>query len=97
LRESSGNLAKFAAILLASSFVSNFAADRRYVENGEGGFTSDLSTSVFSSFSTSFLAFLITFFASFLTSFFLCFDFFPFLAIASSRAAANDFNNNFQR
>jgi hypothetical protein len=58
-----------------------------YEEKGEGGFTSDLSTSVFSSFFTSFFAFLITFFASFLTSFFLCFDFFPFPAIASSRAA----------
>jgi hypothetical protein len=57
-----------------------------YEENGEGGFTSDLSTSVFDFFS-SFFAFLITFFASFLTSFFLCFDFFPFPAIASSRAA----------
>ena len=57
-----------------------------YVENGEGGFTSDLSTSVFASFFTSFFtsffAFLITFFASF----FLCFGFFPF-AIASSCAA----------
>ena len=29
LRSSSGNFAIFAAILLASSFVSNFAADRR--------------------------------------------------------------------
>jgi hypothetical protein len=79
----------FAAIRRASSFVNNFAADRRpssshnrcrrvcYEENGEGGFTSDLSTSV-----SSFFAFLITFFASFLTSFFLCFDFFPFPAIA---------------
>src|SRR6516225_7183420 len=57
-----------------------------YEENGEGGFTSDLSTSVSSSF-TSFFAFLITFFASFLTSFFFCFDFFPLPAIASSRAA----------
>jgi hypothetical protein len=57
-----------------------------YEENGEGGFTSDLSTSVFDFFS-SFFAFLITFFASFLTSFFLCFDFFPFPAIAPSRAA----------
>jgi hypothetical protein len=28
-RDSSGNFAMFAAILLASSFVSNFAADRR--------------------------------------------------------------------
>src|SRR6516225_3130568 len=51
-----------------------------YVENGEGGFTSDLSPSVFFSFFASFLAFLISFFASF-----FCFDF-PF-AIASSRAA----------
>jgi hypothetical protein len=58
-----------------------------YEEKGEGGFKSDLSTSVFSSFFSSFFAFLITFFASFLTSFFLCFDFFPFPAIASSRAA----------
>src|SRR6516225_7059555 len=41
----------------------------------------------FSSFFASFFAFLITFFASFLTSFFLCFDFFLFPAIASSRAA----------
>src|SRR5262249_37701958 len=63
-----------------------------YEENGEGGFTSDLSTSV-SSFFTSFFAFLITFFASFLTSFFLCFDFFPFLTIASIPCcAANDLN-----
>jgi hypothetical protein len=54
------------------------AAQVCYVENGEGGFTSDLSTSVFFSFFTSFLAFLIAFFASF-----FCFDF-PF-AIASSR------------
>src|SRR5262249_22439533 len=36
-----------------------------YEENGEGGFTSDLSTSVFFSFFASFLAFLISFFASF--------------------------------
>src|SRR6516165_8701475 len=50
-----------------------------YEENGEGGFTSYLSTSVSSSFTS--------FFASFLTSFFLCFDFFPLPAIASSRAA----------
>jgi hypothetical protein len=59
--------------------------DRRvcYEENGEGDFTCDLSTSVFDFFA-SFFAFLITFFASFLTSFFLCFDFFPFSAIASS-------------
>ena len=41
-----------------------------YEENGEGGFTSDLSTSLFDFFA-SFFAFLITFFASFLTSFFL--------------------------
>src|SRR5262249_41695591 len=34
-----------------------------YEENGEGGFTSDLSTSVFFSFFASFLAFLISFFA----------------------------------
>src|SRR6516225_10448947 len=59
-----------------------------YVENGEGGFTSDLSTSVFFSFFASFLAFLIIFF----TSFFPGFDFFPF-AIASS-CAENDFNIN---
>jgi hypothetical protein len=68
----------FAAIRRASSLVSSLA----YEENGEGGFTSDLSTSVFDFFS-SFFAFLITFFASFLTSFFLCF----FPVIASSRAA----------
>src|SRR5262249_11001864 len=60
-----------------------------YEENGEGGFTSDLSTSV-SDFFASFFAFLISFFACFfalLTSFFLCFDFFRFAAIASSRTA----------
>ena len=53
-----------------------------YEENGEGGFTSDLSTSVFD--------FLFSFFASFFTSlasFFAFFDFLSFLAIASSRAA----------
>ena len=50
-----------------------------YVENGEGGFTSDLSTPAFSSFFISFLAFLISFFPRF--------DFFPFPVIASSRAA----------
>src|SRR6516164_7611941 len=68
-----------------------------YEENGEGGFTSGLSTSVFDFFApffASFFAFLISFFASFfafLISFFLCFDFFPFPAIAFSRAA-DDFN-----
>jgi hypothetical protein len=59
----------------------------RYEENGEGGFASDLSTSVFDFFS-SFFVFLITFFASF----FLCLDLLPFPAIASSRAARNDIN-----
>jgi hypothetical protein len=63
-----------------------------YEENGEGGFTSDLSTSAFASFFASFFAFLISFFASFLTNFLLCFDFF-FLAIASVPCCpANDFN-----
>jgi hypothetical protein len=52
-----------------------------YEENGEGGFTSDLSTSVFD--------FFFSFFASFfpsLTSFFTFFDLLSFLAITSSRA-----------
>jgi hypothetical protein len=54
-----------------------------YVENGEDGFTSDLSTSVFDFFSAFFASFF-TFLISFLTSFFLCFD---FPAIAPSCAA----------
>jgi len=52
----------------------------RYEENGEAGFTSDLSTSGFDFFSS----FLRSFFA-FLTRLFLSFDFFPLRVIASSR------------
>jgi hypothetical protein len=49
---------------------------------GEGGFTSDLSTSVFDIFFSFFASFF-----TFLASFFAFFDFLSFLAIASSRAA----------
>jgi hypothetical protein len=74
-RNSSRGLAMFPAIRRASSKLSRLVADLRlralsrnrhgrlcYDENGEGGFTSDLSTSVFDfSFFASFFTFLISF------------------------------------
>ena len=57
-----------------------------YEENGEGGFTSDLSTSVFDFLFSFFASFFASFFTS-LASFLAFFDLLSFLSIASSRAA----------
>jgi hypothetical protein len=61
-----------------------------YEENGEGGFTSDLSTSVFDFFFSFFASFFASFFSFFTlpASLFALFDLVSFLAIASSPSRA---------